>query len=123
MHDQAATTSNWLTNYAVSASFLTISSAIGKPAVFLLLAGFCAAGTVWLHSALPETSGKTLEEIEGLFGLDPLSPAAAAAVEWREGATPLVGSEEPPAASSVGEPQNPWLSTLSDHAASKKPAL
>mmetsp|Transcript_47451 Transcript_47451/g.107577 ORF Transcript_47451/g.107577 Transcript_47451/m.107577 type:complete len:458 (-) Transcript_47451:573-1946(-) len=63
----AATTTNWAVNYAVSASFLSVIRALGRPATFGVLACLCFVGAVWLMAALPETKGRSLEEIEALF--------------------------------------------------------
>jgi len=63
----AATTANWLVNYAISATFLTASKTVGKPAVFAFFALACFAGAGWLFAVLPETSGRSLEEVEQLF--------------------------------------------------------
>lgn len=57
----------WATNFAVSLTFLTLTDCITTAGSFLLYAG----GTVvigfvlWLF--LPETSGKSLEEVQALF--------------------------------------------------------
>ena len=40
---------------------------MGRPATFWMYGGIAAVGAVWLCWSLPETAGKTLEEIEALF--------------------------------------------------------
>jgi sugar porter (SP) family MFS transporter len=54
----------WLANLAVSLTFLLLIQAIGKPATFWLYAGLCVAAFVFTAAFVPETRGKTLEEIE-----------------------------------------------------------
>lgn len=51
----------------VSLSFLSVSSAISVPGTFLIFAAFSALSVVFVHKIVPETKGKTLEEIECLF--------------------------------------------------------
>ncbi|KAL2935301.1 putative polyol transporter 4 [Bienertia sinuspersici] len=51
----------------VSLSFLSVSSAITVPGTFSLFAAFSALSVVFVHKVIPETKGKTLEEIECLF--------------------------------------------------------
>ena len=66
----------WLANFAVSMAFLPLADALGMGAVFLLLAGVAVAGAAWLYAALPETRGKSLEEVAALF--EGVGDAAAA---------------------------------------------
>lgn len=63
----AAISTNWVFNFVISLTFLTLCNTIGRPATFLTLAVLSFVGVFWLYSALPETRGLTLEEIEGLF--------------------------------------------------------
>ena len=78
----------WLANLAVSLTFLLLINAIGKSATFWLYAALCAAAFVFTAFFVPETKGKTLEEIEAFWrsralrGLKPASvlrPAEAPA--------------------------------------------
>ncbi|OMO58101.1 hypothetical protein COLO4_34879 [Corchorus olitorius] len=55
----------------VSMTFLTVSEKITFGGMFFALAGIVAVGTVFFYFFLPETKGKSLEEIE----LDRLPPA------------------------------------------------
>jgi MFS transporter, SP family, galactose:H+ symporter len=57
----------WIANLAVSLTFLLLIHAIGKPATFWLYAGLCVAAFVFTAFAVPETKGKTLEEIEAYW--------------------------------------------------------
>jgi hypothetical protein len=57
----------WVANLAVSLTFLLLIHAIGKPATFWLYAVVCAAAFVFTAFVVPETKGKTLEEIEEHF--------------------------------------------------------
>jgi sugar porter (SP) family MFS transporter len=54
----------WVANLAVSLTFLLLIHAIGKPATFWLYAALCVAAIVFTAIFVPETKGKTLEEIE-----------------------------------------------------------
>ena len=62
-----ATAINWLSNLLVAATFLTLQEAVTKAGAFWLYAGVAVGGAGWLAYAMPETKGKTLEQIEALF--------------------------------------------------------
>ncbi len=64
----AATTVNWLSNFIVSQSFLTVANAIGQGETFLIFAGICVLGVLFVGRFVPETKNHTPDEIqEGLF--------------------------------------------------------
>jgi hypothetical protein len=44
-----------------------LSKSIGKN-VFFIFAGFCFLMFLWIYFFVPETAGKTLEEIDQVFG-------------------------------------------------------
>ena len=58
------TAANWCANLIVALSFLTLTQVLGKPATFWLY-GFVSIGA-WFFAffLVPETKGKTLEQIE-----------------------------------------------------------
>lgn len=59
-----ATMSNWCFNYALSLVFLDLMTLFGAAGVFLLYAVLSIASGLFVHLFIPETKGKTLEEIE-----------------------------------------------------------
>lgn len=74
--DSAASVVNWATNFMVSFTFLTLISALGRPGAFWLYAaiGLVAIGFIWLR--VPETRGRSLEQIQRQLGAR--APGAAA---------------------------------------------
>ena len=68
-----ASVANWGSNLAVALVFLDLIRLLGPASTFLLFAGLTVVAFVFAWSLVPETNGRTLEEIEA--GLD-----AAAAV-------------------------------------------
>ena len=67
-----ATAANWGSAFLVSQFFLSLTESIGQAATFWLFAFFSVVAFVWIKLRVPETKGKTLEEIEQLW-----TPAAA----------------------------------------------
>ena len=62
-----ATAANWGSAWLVSQFFLTITDGIGQAGTFWLFAGFSVLAFVWITARVPETKGRTLEEIEASF--------------------------------------------------------
>lgn len=56
---------NWGFNFLVSFTFLTLTGAIGRGGTFLLYALIGVGAVVFFAAKVPETKGKTLEEITG----------------------------------------------------------
>lgn len=63
----ATTSVNWLFNLLVSMTFLSLTRAITKQGAFYLYATAAGLGFIYFLCVLPETKGKTLEELEDLF--------------------------------------------------------
>ena len=59
-----ATAVNWGAAFLVSGFFLSVVNAIGQAYTFWMFAAFCAIGLVWVYFGVPETRGRSLEEIE-----------------------------------------------------------
>ncbi len=68
-----AAASNWAANLVVSLTFLTLVEALGPSRTFWLYALFAVGGWFFCYFLVPETKGRTLEEIERS-----LNPRAAA---------------------------------------------
>jgi SP family myo-inositol transporter-like MFS transporter 13 len=63
----AATSTNWLFNLLISMTFLSLTKAITKHGAFYLYAALSFVGFIYFALVLPETKGKTLEEMDDLF--------------------------------------------------------
>jgi sugar porter (SP) family MFS transporter len=63
-----ATVANWGSNLVVALVFLDLIRLLGAASTFLLFSGFTIAAFIFAWSLVPETKGRTLEEIEA--GLD-----------------------------------------------------
>jgi SP family galactose:H+ symporter-like MFS transporter len=59
-----ATVANWLANLAVTMTFLDIIKAIGAAGIFFIYAGVCILAFLFSARYVPETKGRSLEEIE-----------------------------------------------------------
>jgi MFS family permease len=63
-----ATAANWFAAWLVSQFFLSLVDLISEAGTFWLFAAFCAATFGFVRWFVPETKGKTLEEVEALWG-------------------------------------------------------
>ncbi|KRX00110.1 Major facilitator superfamily domain, general substrate transporter [Pseudocohnilembus persalinus] len=72
MGNSMATFSNWVSNFIVASAFLTLTETpIGQILSFAFLGLCCFAGMVFVYYLLPETKGKSLEQIIKLFVKNP----------------------------------------------------
>ena len=62
-----ATGLNWTCAFIVTLTFLPLENTITSEGIFWLFAGVCFMGTVSMFFLMPETKGKSLEEIEHFF--------------------------------------------------------
>jgi SP family galactose:H+ symporter-like MFS transporter len=69
-----ATAANWGAAWLVSQFFLTLIDGIGSAATFWMFAFFCLASFVFVKLRVPETKGRTLEEIEASWGIAETGP-------------------------------------------------
>jgi sugar porter (SP) family MFS transporter len=67
----ASTVGNWGANFAVSFTFLSLISAVGRSGTFWIYAGIAVFSTLYFFKRVPETKDRTLEEIERELGADP----------------------------------------------------
>jgi sugar porter (SP) family MFS transporter len=56
--------SNWGANFVVSQAFLPLVALIGTTAVFWIFAGVCVVAAIFVYFLVPETRGRSLEQIE-----------------------------------------------------------
>lgn len=59
-----ATSANWATNFIVTGSFLSIVNLLGRSGAFWLFAIIGILGIIYIINFIPETKGRSLEEIE-----------------------------------------------------------
>ena len=59
-----AAAANWAANLVVSLTFLTLVQALGPTRTFWLYSLFAVAAGIFAFYLVPETKGRTLEEIE-----------------------------------------------------------
>ena len=65
-----ATMANWTLAFIVTKTYESMASALTIQGVYWFYAGCCFLGFIFVYLLLPETKGKTLEEIEALFDKD-----------------------------------------------------
>ena len=56
--------SNWGANFVVAQAFLPLVVLIGRSAVFWILAAICIVAALFIYFLVPETKGRSLEQIE-----------------------------------------------------------
>jgi hypothetical protein len=61
---------NWAVNFVISFYFLTLVASIGRPATFWIYAGFGVVATAFFAIRVPETKGRSLEQIERELGAE-----------------------------------------------------
>eukprot|EP00055_Hartaetosiga_balthica_P016704 m.106628 g.106628 ORF g.106628 m.106628 type:complete len:565 (-) comp9158_c1_seq5:1908-3602(-) len=66
-----ATCVNWTSAFIVTEVFSSMKSAMGESGVFWFYAAVCFLGVVYVLIFVPETKGRTLEQIEGYFAGKP----------------------------------------------------
>ncbi len=62
-----ATAANWGAAFLVAEFFLTLTSGIGEAATFFLFAAMCVLGFIFVWRYVPETRGRSLEEIQEMW--------------------------------------------------------
>jgi MFS family permease len=76
-----ATATNWFANFSLGLGFLAVARAIGDTATFWLFAGVCVFALVFTNRYVPETRGRTFEEIDAdvrhRWGAGARAPAGA----------------------------------------------
>ncbi|CAH1407738.1 unnamed protein product [Nezara viridula] len=55
---------NWTCTFIVTKTFIDMSKAFGTHSAFLMFAIICAIGLIFTYKMVPETQGRTLEDIE-----------------------------------------------------------
>jgi len=79
----AATVANWAANYVVAATFISLAHLFGDAGIFWLYAAMGVLTFAFVLALVPETKGKTLEEVQAIFAArrarrHPPSPGAEA---------------------------------------------
>lgn len=59
---------NWFLTFVVTKSFQPLVNDIGSAGTFWIFSGICCAGTIFVALIVPETKGKSLEEIQKMLG-------------------------------------------------------
>jgi MFS family permease len=67
----AAAFTNWFLAFIVTLIFLDIQNAIGSSGAFWMFGCFCILGILFTIFLLPETKGKSPEQIQAFFGIHP----------------------------------------------------
>lgn len=74
--NSCSASTNWISNLLVSISFLHLTRFLTKCGAFGLYAGIAFVGWLFIYHFVPETKGKTLEEVNKLFENEKFCSAA-----------------------------------------------
>lgn len=66
-----AGTLNWLLSFTVTSTFNSLNASIGSGQVFWMFAGIMLVGFVFIFFVVPETKGKSVDEIQLMLGAEP----------------------------------------------------
>ncbi|MGI8960278.1 MAG: sugar porter family MFS transporter [Bryobacteraceae bacterium] len=90
------TAANWSSNLIVALTFLTLTRVIGKPGTFWLYAAVTIGAWFFAYFLVPETKGKTLEQIEAHWrtGKSPRALGNAGTNSSEERKTPVLDASE-----------------------------
>lgn len=69
-----AGTLNWLLSFTVTSTFNSLNNAIGQGQVFWMFAGIMVLGFLFIFFIVPETKGKSVDEIQLMLGATPAKP-------------------------------------------------
>jgi len=67
MSTAIANVTNWFLAFVITKSFASLQAMFGMSAAFWLFGACCLVGIVWVLRCVPETKGKSLEDIELSF--------------------------------------------------------
>ncbi|XP_068237920.1 facilitated trehalose transporter Tret1-like isoform X1 [Palaemon carinicauda] len=62
---------NWTLSFIVTIIFLPVKNVIGDYGIYWVFSGICVLNLIFCVCVVPETKGKTLEEINAYFGAQP----------------------------------------------------
>ena len=63
----AATVANWAMNLVVAVTFLTLFHVVGRSSTFWIYGAITVCAWIFIYKLVPETKGKTLEQIEAYW--------------------------------------------------------
>jgi hypothetical protein len=78
-----ATMLNWFLAFLVTKFFANVLDALGNAWCYWMFAIICAVGTVFVFIFVPETKGKSIEEIQRHFGAPTPTPTIAPPLDKR----------------------------------------
>lgn len=95
------TSAKWFMSFAMTKFFLDLIYLLGDAGCYWLFAGFCLLGFFYIFFFVPETKGKTLDEIQREFSNSYRSPTSSASTA-PNASTPLLNPSEASFSSNLG---------------------